>query len=246
MNWEPLLQAFRRGCSRSVGRPASTPERSHGTGSAWCIGSARKMFVVNTDERLSECDEAPCPLYCKLTPGEGSPGSPAQGPAGDKASPIHHGPTPAPELPVAPGPHPPPKGRIHQVPSGVYLQCQGGSRSGQSLHAETDLEFPSARAGRGREVWDVFVSVFPAVTRRALPRWHLWSKGTSRVPGGRVNSCPGQHEKTFISEAFPSCCGFHLCFRWHPTPCRPDPRPCSSAAPGGFLLSGDPVKTRLR
>ncbi|KAF6088290.1 hypothetical protein HJG60_008146 [Phyllostomus discolor] len=102
---------------------------------AWGIGSTRKMLAVNTNERLSGCDEAPCSLYCKLTLGEDSPGSLAQGQPRDKANPIHHGPAPAPEPLVAPGPRPPPSGgHIRQVPGGVYLQCQGGSRS---LRAES-------------------------------------------------------------------------------------------------------------
>ena len=146
----------------------SFPTRAKSQRSAWCIGSTRKMLVVNTNERLSECDETPCSLYCKLTLGEDSPGSLAQGKPRDKVNPIHHSPTPAQELLVAMDPHPPSNSHIHQVPSRVYLQCQGSSRFGQSLYLGTDLEFTSARAGRRLEVWDVLVSLFPTVIRRVF------------------------------------------------------------------------------
>lgn len=66
------------------------------------------MLVVNTNERLSEGDETPCSLYCKLTLEEDSPGSLAQGKPRDKVNPIHHSPTPAQELLVPLHPHPPP------------------------------------------------------------------------------------------------------------------------------------------
>lgn len=59
------------------------------------------MLVVDTNERLSECDGTPCPLYCKLTLGEDSPGSLAQWKPRDKLAAIHHHPTPAQKLLVS-------------------------------------------------------------------------------------------------------------------------------------------------
>lgn len=126
------------------------------------------MLVVNTNERLSECDGTPCSLYCKLTLGEDSPGSLAQRKPRDKLDAIHHSPTLAQELLASLDPHPPPNRHIHQVPCVVYLQCQDGSSEGQTLWMR-DLEFTSVHVGSGLETSDYICLDFPSDQRADTP-----------------------------------------------------------------------------
>lgn len=119
----------------------STPEIMYRKHRASCrhIGNTQKQLVVNTNERLSECDGTPCSLYCKLTLGEDSPGSLAQRKPGDKLDAIHHSPTPAPELLVPSTPHPPkqthPSSATQSLSSVPGPQQQGA----ESLHEESGI-----------------------------------------------------------------------------------------------------------
>lgn len=140
----------------------STPEITCRKHRASCrhIGNTQKRLVVNTNERLSECDGTPCSLYCKLTLGEDSQGSLAQRKPGDKLDAIHHSPTPAQsywclQLPT------PPNRRIHQAPRRVYLPCQDHSSKGQSLCLR-NLEFISVYVGSGLETSDCIYLEFPS------------------------------------------------------------------------------------
>lgn len=162
INHGPFHQTLKPSCTPLVRKPGSTPEITYRKHRAPCrhIGSTQKRLVVNTNERLSECDGTPCSLYCKLTLGEDSPGSLAQRKPGDKLDAIHHSPTPAPELLGPPTPHPPNR-CIHQVPCRVYLPCQDRSSKGQSL-CMRNLEFTSVYVGSGLETSGCIYLEFPS------------------------------------------------------------------------------------
>lgn len=162
------------------------------------------MLTVNTNEQLSEGDETPCSLYCKLTLGEDSPGSLVQGKPRDKGNPIHHSPT-APRscwclcIPT-----------LHQQthPSNAKQSLSpvpGRLQRGQSLWMP-DLEFTCVW-GEGPGSMEYICVSFANSHQEVLQMWQLWSKGFSHVPStryfrskeNRVNSCPRQNRKTFIS-----------------------------------------------
>ena len=141
INHGPFHQTLKPSCTPLVRKSGSTPEITCRKHRASCrhIGNTQKRLVVNTNERLSECDGTPCSLYCKLTLGEDSPGSLAQRKPGDKLDAIHHSPTPAPELlvPLTPHPHKQthPSSAMQSLSSVPGPQQQGA----ESLHEESGI-----------------------------------------------------------------------------------------------------------